>query len=70
MPQPEEGKAACTLFQGKYDMSKRSSLFGRLLCWLGFHNFRVIDKTFEFSGGGGIERLECQRCGVIKNRLT
>jgi len=51
-------------------MSLFSALFNRLLCWLGYHDFRVIDKTFGFSGGGGIEKVECQRCGVTVSRQT
>ncbi len=49
-------------------MSMMPSLLGRLLCWLGFHNFRVIDKTFGFGAGGGIEKVECRRCGVTMTR--
>lgn len=49
-------------------MPKLSSLFYHLLCWLGFHDFRVIDKTFEFGAGGGIEKAECRRCGVTLTR--
>ena len=42
-------------------------LLGRLLCWLGFHDFRVVDVTFEF-GTSGVERDRCQRCGVTRTR--
>jgi hypothetical protein len=33
-------------------MPKLAPFLGRLLCRLGFHNFRVLNKTFEFGGGG------------------
>ncbi len=49
-------------------MSKLLALFNRLLCWMGYHDFRVIDKTFGFAGGGGIEKVECRRCGVTVTR--
>jgi hypothetical protein len=49
-------------------MSMFLALFNRLLCWLGYHDFRVIDKTFGFAGGGGIEKVECRRCGVTVSR--
>jgi len=49
-------------------MSKLSSLLGRLQCWLGFHDYRVIDKTFGFGAGGGVEKVECRRCGVTMTR--
>jgi len=49
-------------------MPKLPSLLGRLLCWLGFHDYRVIDKTFGFGAGGGVEKVECRRCGVTITR--
>ncbi len=52
------------------DMSMLPPLLGRLLCWLGFHDFRVIDRAFEFGDGGGIEKVECRRCGAIMVRQT
>ncbi len=44
------------------------SLIGRLLCRLGFHNFRIIDVTLGFGAAGGVEKVECRRCGVIMSR--
>ncbi len=38
---------------------------GRLLCWLGVHDFRVVDVTFGFGEGGSVERVECRRCGLV-----
>ena len=34
-------------------------LLGRVLCGLGFHDFRVIDVTFGFGEGGSVEHFEC-----------
>jgi hypothetical protein len=48
-------------------MDKLPSLLGRLLCRLGFHDFRVISKTFEF-GTSGVEKNECRRCGIYMTR--
>ncbi len=42
-------------------------LLGRILCWIGFHDFRVIDASFSFGQGGEVETVECRRCGY---RLT
>ena len=42
---------------------------GRLLCWLGLHDFRVISETFGF-GSGGVEKVECRRCGLTITRPT
>ena len=43
-------------------------LLGRLLCWLGFHDFRVIDATLGFGPGESVERVECRRCGSQTTR--
>jgi hypothetical protein len=43
-------------------------LLGRLLCHFGIHRFRIIDTTFGFGGAGGVERVECRRCGVMMTR--
>ncbi len=42
-------------------------LLGRILCWIGFHDFHVIDASFSFGQGGDVETVECRRCGY---RLT
>ncbi len=49
-------------------MSKLPPFLGRLLCWLGFHDFRIINKTFGFGAAGGVEKVQCRRCGVIMTR--
>ena len=48
-------------------MNKLPPLLGQILCWFGFHDFRVISKTFGF-GSGGVEKVECRRCGVVVTR--
>ncbi len=50
--------------------SKLSQILGRLLCWLGFHDFRVINVRFGFGGGGNIEQVECRRCGRFTTRQS
>jgi hypothetical protein len=49
-------------------MSKLVSLLGRLLCMLGFHDYRVLEVMFQFSSGGSNEKIECRRCGVTVTR--
>ncbi len=49
------------------NMDKLPPLLGRFLCWLGFHDYRVISKTFEF-GTSGVEKSECRRCGIYITR--
>jgi len=52
---------------GAFDMVKLPPLLGRILCWLGLHDFRVVSKSFGF-GTEGVERDECRRCGVTVTR--
>ncbi len=47
---------------------KLPSLLIRLLCRLGYHDFRIIRKTCGFGTAGGIETVECLRCGVTTTR--
>lgn len=49
--------------------SKLPPLLGRLLCWLGFHDYRVIDVVFEF-GSDPVEKDQCRRCGAIRTRIA
>ncbi|MCZ6488613.1 MAG: hypothetical protein O6703_10600 [Gammaproteobacteria bacterium] len=48
-------------------MVKLPPLLGRILCWLGFHDYRVVSVTLGF-GTGGVERDECRRCGTTVTR--
>ena len=48
---------------------KLPPLLGRLLCWLGFHDYRVVDVTFEFASDP-VEKDQCQRCGAIRTRIA
>ncbi len=52
-------------FRRAYFMQKLAALYGHLLCRFGVHDFRVIDRAFEFGAGGGIEKVQCKRCGTI-----
>ena len=41
---------------------------GHLLCLPGFHDFKVIDKEFDFSQGDGVEVVQCRRCQLMFRR--
>lgn len=43
-------------------------IIGRLFCWLGIHDFRVVDVTLAFGAGGAVETVECRRCGLRTTR--
>ena len=43
---------------------------GRLLCFLGIHEFRVLEVRFGFGQGNRIEKVECRRCGEISTRRS
>ena len=50
--------------------SKLPVTIGRLLCLVGFHDFRVIDVTFGFGAGDSVEKVECKRCGIQMTRQS
>jgi len=52
----------------EYTTSMVPPLLTRLLCKLGRQDFRMISKTFGFGTGGGIETVECLRCGITMTR--
>ncbi len=41
---------------------------GRLLCLLGFHDFRLVESIGGFGAGGQVEKVECRRCGHVTTR--
>ncbi len=48
--------------------SKMMDLFHRLICFLGFHDFRVVEATMGFGASGTVEKVECRRCGRFTTR--
>ena len=50
-----------------FGMVKLLQLLGQILCWLGFHDFRVVDVTFGF-GTDAVEKDVCRRCGATRTR--
>lgn len=42
----------------------------RLLCFVGVHDFRIIEVKFGFGVGSRIEKVECRRCGLITTRRS
>ena len=44
--------------------------FGNLLCYLGFHEFAVIEVKFGFGASGNVEIVECERCGYKATRRS
>jgi hypothetical protein len=43
-------------------------LFRLLLCFSGFHDFRVVEVTVGFGASGAVEKVECRRCGRLTVR--
>jgi len=44
------------------------AILNRLLCWFGLHDYQMLEATFGFGDGGGVERDQCRRCGKIRTR--
>ena len=43
-------------------------LMGRLLCRIGWHDYRILEVTSGFGGGGSVEKRECRRCQFVSVR--
>ena len=41
---------------------------GRLLCRLGFHDYRLVEVVGGFDAGGQVQKVECRRCGNVTIR--
>ena len=39
---------------------------GLLLCWLGIHQYKIIDVKYGFGASDSIRALECKICGIKK----
>ena len=50
-------------------MIKLPAIVGQILCWLGFHDYRVVDVTYEF-GADPVEKDQCRRCGAVRTRIA
>ncbi len=50
------------------DRSRIPDWIGLLLCWFGFHNYRLIEVVGAFGGGGQVQKVECRRCGYATTR--
>jgi hypothetical protein len=48
-------------------MDIRAFLNG-LLCWIGLHDYEVIEATFGFGDSGSVEKDQCRRCGKVRTR--
>ena len=46
----------------------KSTLLGRLLCLLGFHDFEILEVSAGFGAGGSVAKVKCKRCGLITTR--
>ena len=37
-----------------------------LFCWMGIHQYKIIDITYGFGSSDSIKRIECKICGIKK----
>ncbi len=45
------------------ERNQLATWIGRILCLLGFHDFRLVEVEESFSLGGQVKKVECRRCG-------
>ena len=41
-----------------------------LFCWLGIHQYKIIDITYGFGASDSIQTIECKICGIKKVKKT
>ena len=41
-----------------------------LFCWLGIHQYKIIDITYGFGASDSIQTIECKICGIKKIKQT
>ena len=64
-------RGGCQMSDDRKDLWKRlPAPVGRLLCNLGFHDFRVLEVRFGFGHGNRIEKVECRRCALVSVRRS
>jgi hypothetical protein len=39
-------------------------ILGRILCLLGLHDYRLVERSVSFGSEGGVEKVQCKRCGL------
>ena len=64
---PARRREARVLSQRLPDFLQRLS---RLLCFVGIHDFRILEVKFGFGVGARIEKVECRRCGLVTSRRS
>ena len=64
-------RGGCQLNDERNDSAGRLPAFaGRLLCLVGFHDYRVLEVRFGFGQGNRIEKVECRRCGQVSTQRS
>ena len=43
-------------------------ILGRILCLLGLHDYRLVERNVSFGSEGGVEKVQCKRCGLTITR--
>ena len=46
------------------------NMIGRALCFVGMHDFRIIESTMGFGQTGMVQKVECRRCGYRTTRRS
>lgn len=45
-----------------------SRILGRILCLLGLHDYRLVERNVSFGSEGAVEKVQCKRCGLTITR--
>lgn len=67
----QHARGGCRMNDERNDPARRlPAAVGKLLCFLGLHDFRVLEVRFGFGQGNRIEKVECRRCALVSTRRS
>ena len=45
-------------------------MYYRVACWMGFHDFELLEVQFYFGAGASVEKVKCRKCGISMLRTS
>ena len=51
-------------------LDDRPPVYYRVACWMGFHDFELLEVQLSFGAGAGVEKVKCHHCGIVMLRTN
>ena len=55
---------------GAHPQPEIQPLYHRVACWVGFHDYELIEVQLSFVPGSCVEKVECKHCHSVIIRAT